>query len=105
VLIIDHGRVIYDGELEEIRERFGAERTLVVDLEEEAPPLDVLGARVIQVDGPRQWLRFRRGETTAAELLAAVAERARLRDLTIEEPEIEAIIRDIYLRGDAVVVK
>jgi ABC-2 type transport system ATP-binding protein len=105
VLIIDHGRVIYDGELEEIRERFGAERTLVVDLEEEAPPLDVPGARVIRVEGPRQWLRFRRDETTAAELLAAVAERARLRDLTIEEPEIEAIIRDIYLRGDVVAAR
>ena len=41
MLIIDHGRVIYDGGLETIREQYGDERTVVVDLAEEAPPLDV----------------------------------------------------------------
>src|SRR5919199_127903 len=32
MLIIDHGRVIYDGGVEEIKERYGGERTVVVDL-------------------------------------------------------------------------
>jgi ABC-2 type transport system ATP-binding protein len=44
-------------------------------------------------------LRFRRDETAAAELIAAVAARYRIRDLTIEEPEIEAIVRRIYEEG------
>jgi ABC-2 type transport system ATP-binding protein len=100
MLIIDHGRVIYDGSLEAIKERYGTERTVVVDLEEEGPPLAVAGASVTRVDGPRQWLRFRRGATTAAEVIGAVAASARLRDLTIEEPEIEDIVRRIY-EGDA----
>ena len=34
MLIIDHGRVIYDGGVEAIREQHGDERTVVVDLEE-----------------------------------------------------------------------
>ncbi len=46
LLIIDHGRLIYDGGLDELKRRYGPERTLVVDLEEPAPPLDVPGARV-----------------------------------------------------------
>jgi ABC-2 type transport system ATP-binding protein len=96
MLIIDHGRVIYDGSLTAIKERFGGERTLVVDLEDEMPPLHVPGATVTRVDGPRQWLRFRRAETTAAAVISAVAETARLRDLTIEEPAIEDIVRRIY---------
>jgi ABC-2 type transport system ATP-binding protein len=100
VMIIDRGRLIYDGSLSAIKERFGGERMLVVDLEEPAPPIDVPGARVERVDGPRQWLRFRRSETTAAELIAAVAARVRLRDLTIEEPEIEDIVRRIYGGAD-----
>ena len=79
LLIIDHGRLIWDGGLDEIRDRHGRERTLVVDLEEPAPPLEVPGARVVRVDGPRQWLAFRRDETSAAELTAAVAARDRLR--------------------------
>jgi ABC-2 type transport system ATP-binding protein len=99
MLIIDHGRVIYDGGVEAIRAQHGDERTAVVDLEEAAPPLQVPGTIVIRTDGPRQWLRFRRSETTAAQVVAAVAASARLRDLTIEEPAIEDIVRGIYEHG------
>jgi len=99
MLIIDHGRVIYDGGVEAIREQYGDERTVVVDLEEAAPPLVVPGTRVTRTDGPRQWLSFRRSETTAAQVVAAVAASARLRDLTIEEPAIEDIVRGIYEHG------
>jgi ABC-2 type transport system ATP-binding protein len=99
LLIIDHGRVIYDGTIERLIERYGEERTLVVDLEEAAPPLEVDGARVVRVEGPRQWLRFRRDEVTAARLTAAVAERAPLVDLTVEEPDIEDVVRRIYAEG------
>lgn len=96
VLIIDHGRLIYDGALDTIHQRFGGERTLIVDLEEPAAPIVIDGARVVRVDGPRQWLRFRRTEMTAAALIAAVVARVRVVDLTIEEPEIEAVVRRIY---------
>jgi ABC-2 type transport system ATP-binding protein len=99
ILIIDHGRLIYDGDVETLKDRYGGERTLVVDLEEPAPPLEVAGTRVVRVDGPRQWLRFRRRDVSAAEVTAAVAAEARLVDLAIEEPEIEDVVRRIYTDG------
>ncbi len=99
LLIIDHGRVISDGTVAAIRERFGTERTLVVDLEAPGPPVDVPGATVVKVDGPRQWLRFRRSDTSAAALVAAVAARVPLRDLSVEEPSIDDIVRRIYTNG------
>ena len=99
LLIIDHGRVIWDGSVPELVRSYGEERTLVVDLEEPAPPLEVPGVRVERVEGPRQWLRFRRDETSAAALTALVAGRVRLVDLAIEEPDIEEIVRRIYRRG------
>jgi ABC-2 type transport system ATP-binding protein len=101
LLIIDHGRLIWDGGLDELKRGYGQERTMVVDLEEPAPPLEVPGARVVRVDGPRQWLAFRRDETSAAQLTAAVAARARLVDLAIEETDIEEIVRRIYAAGPA----
>jgi ABC-2 type transport system ATP-binding protein len=91
--------VIYDGTIEQLIARYGEERTLVVDLEEPAPPLDVDGARVVRVEGPRQWLRFRRDELTAAQLTAEVASRAPLVDLAVEEPDIEEVVRKIYVEG------
>ena len=96
LLVIDHGKLIWDGGLDELRRRHGPERTLVVDLEESAPPLELPGARVVKVDGPRQWLTFRRDETSASELIAAVGAQARLLDVAIEETEIEEIVRRIY---------
>ena len=54
---------------------------------------------MVQREGPRVWLRFDRDATTAAELIGRVAARYPVRDLTVEEPEIEAIVRDIYQQG------
>jgi ABC-2 type transport system ATP-binding protein len=99
MVIIDRGRLIWDGTVDELKERYGRERTLVVDLEEPLPPLEVPGARVVRVEGPRQWLRFSRDETTAASVTAAVAARAPLVDLALEEPDVEEIVRGIYLEG------
>jgi ABC-2 type transport system ATP-binding protein len=69
---------------------------LVVDLEAPAPPLEIDGAEVVRVEGPRQWLRFRRDDVTASELVARVARTARLVDLTVEEPDIEHVVARIY---------
>ena len=45
VMVIDHGSLVFDGSLELLHERGGSTRTLVVDLVDEAPPIDVRGRR------------------------------------------------------------
>jgi viologen exporter family transport system ATP-binding protein len=100
LLIIDHGRVIEDSTVDGVKARYGVERTLVVDLEVPGPPLDVDGATVTRVQGPRQWLRFRRDRHTAASLLAQVSAQAPVRDIAVEEPAIEDVVRHIYTLGD-----
>lgn len=99
MLIIDHGRVIYDGDLDTVRRRFGGESVLVVDLVEPGPGIEVDGAKVTKIEGPRQWLTFRRDEVTAAALIASVVAQVELRDLALEEPAIEDVVRRIYEHG------
>ena len=99
VMIIDHGRLLFDGGLVEVIERLGEERALVVDLAVEAPPLSIPGARVVSVEGARQRLAFKRSETSAASVIAAVAAAAEIVELTIEEPDIESAIRRLYESG------
>ncbi len=96
ILIIDHGRIVYDGDIDALKDRYGTERILVVDLVDPAPPLEVDGGRVLKVEGPRQWIAFERARTSAAQLTAAVAAKAAVRDLAIEEPDIEDVVRRIY---------
>ncbi len=96
LVVIDHGRVIHDGTVAEIKSRFGEWRTVVVDLEEEASPLVVPGGETLRVDGVRQWVRFRGADTSAAAVIAAIAAVAKVRDLAIEEPDIEDVVTRIY---------
>ncbi|WP_037972798.1 ABC transporter ATP-binding protein [Streptomyces sp. NRRL WC-3742] len=95
VMVIDHGRVVYDGGLDGLHATGLSERTLVVDLAEARPPIEVSGARVVKVDGPRQWLAFP-AQDSAAPIVAAVAARYPLVDLSVREPAIEDVIARMY---------
>jgi ABC-2 type transport system ATP-binding protein len=95
VIVIDHGTGVFDGPLTDLHLRGGSTRTLVVDLVDEAPPIQVDGAVTRQVEGPRQWLSFP-ADASAAPIVAAVAASYAVADLSIQEPDIEDVIRQIY---------
>lgn len=101
MILIDKGSVLYDGPVVQIKERFGKHRTLVVDLEPNGfgDTLGVEGAEQVKREGNRFWLRFNRDEVSASQLIARVSEHHAIRDLTVEEPEIEGIISRIYQEG------
>ncbi len=100
VIVIDHGSTVFDGSLAELHRQGGSERVLVVDLVDERPAVEVPGARVVRVEGPRQWLAFP-ADASAAPLVAAVVAEYDVADLSVREPEIEDVIRDLYLRRPA----
>jgi ABC-2 type transport system ATP-binding protein len=97
VLVVDHGRLAYDGTLPGLAATVGAERVLVVDLVEPVT-LSVAGTTLLssEAGGLRQRLSF---TTSAAAVISAVAQQAEIRDLTIDEPDIEDVVRRLYLAG------
>ncbi|MDH6121546.1 ATP-binding cassette domain-containing protein [Kitasatospora sp. GAS206B] len=95
VMVIDHGRVVYDGDLPGLHAQGESERTLVVDLVREGAPIDLPGVRVVKVEGNRQWLAFPAARS-AAPIVAAVADRYPLLDLSVREPVIEDVIARMY---------
>lgn len=99
VLVVDHGQLAYDGTLPGLAATVGAQRVLVVDLMQ--PTADLTGIPGTthlgsEADGLRQRLGFDSEATTAATVLAAVVARADVRDLSIDEPDIEDVVRRIY---------
>jgi ABC-2 type transport system ATP-binding protein len=98
LMIIDHGRLIYDGTVEALRTAYGTTRVLVVDLATDEP-LELAGAVPVRAEGRRRWFQFARDEVSAAELIARLLASNEVADLTLEEPDIEDIVRRIY-RGE-----
>ena len=99
VVLVDRGRLAFDGDLAGLTRTVGAERVLVVDLAEPVGDLtDLAGCRHLLSEGHglRQRLAFDADVTTAAKVLAAVSERAEVLDLSIEEPRIEDVVRRVY---------
>ncbi len=96
VMILDRGRLLYNGLLEELRRRFGTTRELVVDFQEVYEEVDVAGAEVVDKDGHRVTYRFERNATTASALIGRLSAQHRIRDLAVREPEIERIVSRIY---------
>jgi ABC-2 type transport system ATP-binding protein len=96
VMIIDQGRLLFDGRLDTLRDRFGGKRELVVDLAEDYPSVVVDGAQVIEREGQRVVYHFARGAITASELIGRLSACYRIRDLSVREPDIEATVRRIY---------
>jgi ABC-2 type transport system ATP-binding protein len=99
VLVVDHGRLAFDGTLPGLAGTVGAQRIVVLDLAAPTPDLvDVPGTSLVdsEPDGLRQRLAFDAEVTTAAAVLAHVSARPEVRDLAIEEPDIEDVVRRIY---------
>jgi ABC-2 type transport system ATP-binding protein len=99
IILIDHGTIIFDGPLEHIRERYGTHRTLVVEFSEPYADIAVEGAELVSYEGMVARLRFDRRTMTAEALIRRVTERYQISDISLEEPELEAIIRRIYVEG------
>lgn len=101
MMIIDDGAILYDGTIESLKNNFGGERVLVIELEETLNPqqLHLPFARLIRQEGTRIWLSFDKEQISASRLITELADLHRIRDLSVEEPEIESIVRQIYQSG------
>jgi ABC-2 type transport system ATP-binding protein len=93
VIVIHHGRILFDGALASLADEFAAYKTIGVVLQNGGAPLDRYG-EVVHHEGDRVSLRVPKAETSrvAAQLLAD----HEVLDLTIEEPPIEDVIESVF---------
>jgi ABC-2 type transport system ATP-binding protein len=96
VIVIHHGKILFDGALTSLANEFAAYKTIDVLLENGNAELDGYG-EVISRDGDRAVLRVPKAETSrvAARLLSE----HEVLDLTIEEPPIEDVIEMVFAQS------
>jgi ABC-2 type transport system ATP-binding protein len=93
VIVIHHGRILFDGALSGLGERFAAYKTIAVELQDGVRDLGAYGD-VLQQDGSRITLRVPRAET--AQITARLLAEQDVADLTVEDPPIEDVIELVF---------
>jgi ABC-2 type transport system ATP-binding protein len=104
-IIIDKGRVIYDGSLKYIKERFSTERKIRAVMPDTASANQV--ARdweknpnlIVTVTENTIQISYDQRVTDTSELLRTLLSKANPSDLTMQDENIEALIRRIYQEG------
>ncbi len=99
VIIIDKGKVLFDGDLDEIIKKFANHKVLTVVFSQEVDreKLAEIG-KIKDFNPPRAVISVKRSVSSlaAAELL----QKFPVADLNIEEPQIEDIIREVFSGKD-----
>jgi ABC-2 type transport system ATP-binding protein len=103
VIVIDHGRLQFDGDADALRARFAHQIEIAADFA--APPdLEAGKAETVRIarETDQRWrLSFDAAEWTAGSAVRWLTTRGDLRDISIEEMSLEHVIRQMY-RGASV---
>jgi ABC-2 type transport system ATP-binding protein len=97
VLVIAHGRVIYDGPLAGIRERFGQDKQVRLQFAGEEVPSDLRQFGEYSAAGPVAELKVERGRVP--EVLAAILERYAVVDMSVQDPPLDQVIARVFEEG------
>ena len=98
VVVIHHGRIMFDGNLSALSDRFAAYKTIEVALADGTADLGSYGD-VLERDGDRVKLRVPKADTPR--IAARLLSEQQVVDLTIEDPPIEDVIELVFAEGSA----
>nr|HMN60479.1 hypothetical protein [Anaerolinea sp.] len=96
VMILDHGRLLYDGSLERLNSRFESSWTLKVDFEEDYADISLPGLPPPERQGRQAVYTFDHRGLSSAELISRLLQRYRVAELEVRRPPLEETIRRIY---------
>jgi ABC-2 type transport system ATP-binding protein len=96
ILLIDHGRVLYDGDVKSLKARHAPYRELMVRLASTVDDISVPGAELARREDGAVWLRFDPERVAPATVVAEVIARYPVSDLSIVEPNLEGVIHHLY---------
>jgi ABC-2 type transport system ATP-binding protein len=104
VIVIHHGRILFDGNLADLATRFNATKTIGVTLKDggpgdgDTPDLSAYG-EIVPSDDDRILLLVPRAD--AAEVTSRLLRDLPVADLTIEDPPIEDVIESVFAGAGA----
>ncbi len=103
VIVIDHGRLLFDGDLGQLRDRILPVTSIVFDVKTVPDPSLLVwnGARIAEAGSHRYRVDIDRRQLSPATAVKEIVNRFDVADLSIEEPQIEEVVKRIYREGMA----
>jgi ABC-2 type transport system ATP-binding protein len=101
LIMVDHARLIFDGELGKLRGALGASRRLTLEFASDPGPVTLASARLTSDEGLRKHYLLERDDISLLQVLGEVGNDRGLTDVTLNEPDIEEVIRTFYQRRNA----
>lgn len=99
VIILNEGKIDFDGSLDHLRKKISQERHLVIDLKEHGL-IEEKHVQIIKQEGRRTWLKFNPALTPVSELIFRISSKYAVADLFVENPPIEEAIAQLYQNRD-----
>ncbi|MHC0039479.1 ABC transporter ATP-binding protein [Pseudoneobacillus sp. C159] len=96
VILIGKGQLLFDGRLAELRNRFGSQKTIIVDYHEKHQPFEIPGTTLVSWSPERAILSVDTEHILTSEVIAKVSSKVELIDIEIEARPIEEIIVQLY---------
>jgi len=101
VIVIHNGKLLFDGQLGALADRFSAFKTVQVTLSNSSASLGQYG-EVLKQEGVHVTLRIPRDQTP--KVTARILAEQQVADLTVEAPPIEDVIEKVFSQQSAVVI-
>lgn len=105
IVVLDKGKIVYDGNLEDIRKNVNLERALKLEFSNSISLTDLAEDdfckefNATKINDNVIELKFNSNRYTAIDILSKIKDKVNPRDITIEEPSIEEVISQIYVQG------
>ena len=96
VIILDHGRLLYDGKLSALNQRFESDWSLVVTFSDDYADVTVPGLQPPSREDHTAVYRFDHRRISSTDLIQQILPRFRVSDIEVRRPALEETIRRIY---------
>jgi len=96
LIMVDGGKLLFDGELRNLRAALGGARKLRLEFDYDPGPVALARAALVSDDAVFKYYRIERPDVSLVSILAELPEGLPLKDVLVEEPTIEEVIRAFY---------
>lgn len=108
IMMIDKGNIMFDGEIDELKNRYGQMKEIIFELENKdlfhqldyQTQYDLMDRELlVSVDGPKVNVKFNSAKVSASDMIMYTLNRVHVKDINVKNADIEDIVKKMYQQG------